>query len=71
MNCAVMGLVIKQLEKLDQDLIVRLNETVDVRQVMEAMKKSLKETNQTWAVREEEHRLVKYVKQARTALKEN
>jgi len=71
MNCAVMGLVIKELEKLDQNMLARLIETVDLRQVKEAMKKSLNETNQTWAIRQAEPELIQCVRQSRTALREN
>ena len=62
MNCAVMGLVIKELERIGLD---SLNESV------EAMKKSLKETNQDWAIRETKANLMKCVRQSQTALKEN
>lgn len=71
MNCAVMGLVIKELEKLDQNMLARLIETVDLRQVKEAMKKSLNETNQTWAIRQAEPELIQCVRQSRSALRKN
>ena len=71
MNCAVMGLVIKELDKLDGWTLALISETVNLRQLKEAMKKSLNETNQTWAIRQVEPELIQCVKQSRAALREN
>jgi len=71
MNCAVMGLVIKELDKLDGWVLAVISETVNLGQIKEAMKKSLKETNQNWAILQAEPELVQCVRQSRSALRED
>lgn len=55
-NCAVMGLVIKELEKLD---LPAVGDSIKV------LKDSLKETNQFWAIRETEAELCQSIEQSR------